>query len=245
MKTVTATPSQHRAFVAIWGAFVLGTVVWSAGALGQPEPSLSADEVMTRVQSFYDQTTTVQARFQQSYYLKLYDRRETSTGRVVFRKPGKMRWDYDSPNGKVIVSDGERLLVYEPPAEGESEGQGFESRVDQNELPAAFSFLTGSGRLQDQFQARLLDPESTGFRDGYALELRSREPSPHYDRLVFYVRMVAGEGGAEAGVVQRVLIIDQAGNRNRFDFSELRFNRTVPASTFGYRFPSGTRRIRP
>jgi outer membrane lipoprotein carrier protein len=211
----------------------------------QAAQSLSAEEVLSRVQSFYDQTTTVQARFRQSYYLKLYDRRESSTGRVVFSKPGKMRWDYDSPNGKVIVSDGDRLLVYEPPAEGESEGQGFESRVDQNELPSAFSFLTGAGRLGEQFRARLLDAETSGFTEGYALELWPRESSPHYDRLVFYVRMVSGEGETEAGVVQRVLIIDAAGNRNRFDFAELRFNRNVPSSTFAYRFPSGTRRIRP
>ena len=218
--------------------------VWGAHSIADAQQELDADGVIARVQAFYDQTTTVQASFHQTYYLRIYDRYERSRGEVVFHQPGRMRWNYAAPNGKVIVSDGERLLVYEPPDEGESQGQGFESQVGQSELPAAFSFLTGSGQLADQFSARLLDARRNGFPDGYVVELRPSSPSPHYERIVFYVRMV-GEGDEQAGVVRRVLIIDSSGNRNRFDFSEMRFNRSVPASTFQYRFPAGTRRIQP
>jgi outer membrane lipoprotein carrier protein len=46
-------------------------------------------------------------------------------------------------------------------------------------------------------------------------------------------------------VVQRVLIIDAAGNRNRFDFSKLKFNRDVPDKRFSYRPPKGTDKVTP
>ena len=48
-----------------------------------------------------------------------------------------------------------------------------------------------------------------------------------------------------AGIVQRVLIIDAAGNRNRFDFSQLKFNREVADKRFEYRPPKGTERVNP
>ena len=73
-------------------------------------PSAESDArlVAATVQSFYEQTKDVSASFYQTYVNKLYQRTDRTSGRVVFKKPGKMRWDYDKPNGKVIVSNGSR-----------------------------------------------------------------------------------------------------------------------------------------
>ncbi len=76
------------------------------------------------------------------------------------------------------------------------------------------------------------------------LELRPRVPTPQYERVLFYVRIME-RGGRQAGVIQRVLIIDSAGNRNRFDFREMRFNRNVPEARFQFTPPAGTRRVMP
>lgn len=234
-----------RALGTTIGLSVVASAVLALGvAPSSAQQEVTAEVVAARIQAFYDQTSSVQASFHQTYFLKLYDRYERSSGRVVFKKPGKMRWDYAQPNGKVIVADGSRVLVYEPPETGEQNGQGFEQDMEQNQLPAAFSFLTGTGRLQDQFTFRLLDARRQGFPDGNVLELRPRAPTPHYERVVFYVRMIE-RGGSTAGIVQRVLIIDSSGNRNRFDFSELQFDRGVPESRFQYRFPAGTRMVQP
>src|SRR5690242_7273873 len=79
-----------------------------------PPQGDDASVVAAAVQSFYDQTHDLSAEFFQTYVNKLYQRTDRSKGRVVFKKPGMMRWDYAQPNGKVIVSDGKRLVVYEP-----------------------------------------------------------------------------------------------------------------------------------
>ena len=160
------------------------------------------------------------------------------------KKPGKMRWDYAAPNGQVFVSDGRRLLVYQPPEEGERHGQLVDRAVSDDQLPQAFSFLVGTGRLDRDFDIRLLDASRQGFADGHVLELRPKQPTPHYDRVLFFVR-VLDRDGRRAGVIQRVLILDAAGNRNRFDFADIRFNRTVPDSRFVFQPPAGTRRVEP
>jgi outer membrane lipoprotein carrier protein len=198
-----------------------------------------AAHVAGAVQSFYNQTTGVRARFHQTYFHKLYNRYDRSNGMVTFAKPGRMRWNY--ANRKVITSDGSHLYVFEPGVEGER-AQCFERELNEDQLPQAFSFLTGTGRLEENFTFRLLDAARQGYRDGYVLELRPRRPSPHYDRILFYVLR---QEGRPSGVVRRVLIIDAAGNRNRFDFSEMQWNPRAPATEFRFTPPAGVTCVRP
>jgi outer membrane lipoprotein carrier protein len=181
------------------------------------------------------------ARFVQRYVNRVYQRTDVSRGRVRFKKPGRMRFDYDEPNGKVIVSDGERLTVYEPPDPGQRRGQYYRQAIGDAQLPAALSFLTGTGRLDEDFTFRLLDASALGYEDGQVLELRSRRPTPHYSRILLYV----DDDRQRRGVVHRVLIVDQSNNRNRFDFIDQRFNRDLADSVFAWRPPSNARRIQP
>ena len=202
------------------------------------EPVDAAREVARAVQTFYDQTRDVSATFHQTYVNKLYKRTDRSSGNVVFKKPGMMRWDYALPNGKVMASTGKSLVVYEPGDEGEP-GQVIEQTISQAQLPQALAFLMGTGKLEDDFTFRLLDATAEGFTTGDVLELRPKTPTPHFDRLLFYVERAA----AVRGLVRRMLIIDSSGNRNRFDFSKLKFNTNVDGARFKYAPPAGTRRV--
>jgi len=223
-------------------AFALFTLGGSVAA--QESKPLDASVVVGLVQSFYDQTKTLQAEFEQTRYTRLYDRYDRAKGKVVFKKPGMMRWDYAQPNGQVFVSNGEKLLIYQPPEEGEKRGQLIERALGEDQLPSAFSFLTGSGNLEKDFEVRLLEHDNEKFKDGYVLQLIPRKLTPNYEQLVFYVRTLTNDG-KRAGIVQRVLIIDSAGNRNRFDFSKIKFNRDVPDKRFSYRPPKGTEKVTP
>lgn len=236
----------HRLMIsrvpAIVLCFALFSPVGSTGA--QQGEALDAAAIVTLVQTFYDQTKTLQAEFQQTRYTRLYDRYDRADGKVVFKKPGMMRWDYAQPNGQVFVSNGKKLLIYQPPEEGEKRGQLIERALGDDQLPSAFSFLTGGGNLDKDFEVRLLEHSNEKFQDGYVLQLIPRKPTPNYEQLVFYVRALTSNG-KRAGVVQRVLIIDSAGNRNRFDFSKLKFNRDVSDKRFNYRPPKGTEVVTP
>jgi len=228
------------------GALGLGFVLIAlAGSAAAKEAEvLDPEVVISLVQSFYDQTKTLQAEFEQTRYTRLYDRYDRAKGQVVFKKPGMMRWDYAQPNGQVFVSNGKKLLIYQPPEEGEKGGQLIERSLDQDQLPSAFSFLIGSGNLEKDFEVRLLEHDNEKFQNGYVLQLIPRRPTPNYEQLVFYVRTLTTDG-KRAGIVQRVLIIDSAGNRNRFDFSKIKFNRDVPDKRFSYRPPKGTQKVKP
>lgn len=219
--------------------FALAQPSLATSALADAAQTTSDPRVVAAaVQAFYDQTTDVSAGFYQTYVNKLYQRTDRSSGHVLFKKPGKMRWDYDKPNGKIIVSNGSTLRVYEPGEDGDS-GQVIEQAITQAQLPQAMAFLMGTGRLEDDFTFRLLDAKREGYPSGDVLELRPKQPTPHYERILFYVERTA----ALRGLVRRILIIDANGNRNRFDFSKLKFNSGVADQTFEWQPPQGTRRV--
>jgi outer membrane lipoprotein carrier protein len=216
-------------------------VLCATWAHAQPSPPAAGDDaavVAAAVQAFYDQTQDISATFFQAYVNKLYQRTDRSQGKVVFKKPGMMRWDYAQPNGKVIVSNGKKLIVYEPGEQGEK-GQVLEQQITSAQLPQALAFLMGTGRLQDDFTFRKLDAAREGYSAGDVLELKPKRPSPHFTRLLFYVERTP----ALRGLVRRLLIIDSEGNRNRFDFSAIKLNGNAPAKQFDFTPPAGTRKV--
>jgi outer membrane lipoprotein carrier protein len=199
----------------------------------------AARVALSAVQTFYDQTHDVSAEFFQTYVNKLYDRTDRSRGHVVFKKPGQMRWDYAKPNGKIIVASHGKFIVYEPGEEPGEKGQVIEQSFAEADLPQALAFLLGTGRLADDFDARLLDSAREGFAGGQVLELKAKKPSAHFDRILFYVENTP----ALRGLVRRMIIVDASGNRNRFDFSGLKFNAGATQAMFDYKPPADARRV--
>ena len=199
--------------------------------------TINAQTVANWVQRFYDQTSTLQASFYQTYYHRLYRRYQRSIGRLQVSKPGRIRFDYGRPNGKIIVSNGERLTIFQPGEPGEA-GQYVTRPVGRAALPAAFSFLTGEGRLHDDYRLRLLSARRYRF-NGRVLELRPRRADPNIRRVLLFV----DHHPDRRGVVRRIRIDDHAGNRNKFEFRGFRFNRAIPGSTFAWRPPAGSHRM--
>lgn len=201
------------------------------GAKKPPVAELSADQLVDRVQGFYDKTKTFKAGFEQRFWVRAYNRTKDSKGQVIFEKPGKMSWRYT--NGNRVVSDGKNIKVYE--AENK---QMYEQQMDKSQYPAALSFLIGGGSLKKSFQLKKVDPALMKFEGGYVLLGLPREPTPAYQKILLYV-------DAATYQVRRVLMLDAQGNKNRFDFIRPEVNRKSPPSEFEFRPPPGTQVIRP
>lgn len=192
-----------------------------------------ADDTVNKVQAFYDKTTTFKSPFNQQYTATLHNKVVRSSGNVTFSKPGKMSWRYDNPAGNRVVSNGTELKVYEAAAK-----QMYEQVVDRSQYPAALSFLTGQGKLTDNFTFELFRGEDMSFPRGLVLVGQPKTPTAAYKKVLFYV-------DAQQYQVRRVMILDGQGNRNRFDFLEPRVNDTVSPDEFVFRAPEGTTIIKP
>src|SRR5262245_36412727 len=70
-------------------------------------------EVLEQLQKSYESVRTIQAEFEQVYRSRRFDEKKAK-GNLTIAKPGKMRWDYDEPKGKVLVSDGKKMTLFDP-----------------------------------------------------------------------------------------------------------------------------------
>lgn len=197
---------------------------------------VTADVVAARVQAFYEQTRTVQAGFQQHFWNRIYNRTQSSAGRVAIQRPGRIRFDYEQPSGKILVSNRDAWTMYEP---GDDGGAGqFARGSSAAASQSAFGFLMGTADL-GRYRRTLRPATASQPANTDALELVPRRPDPHYRRIIVYV----DNQPATLGVVRRVSIEDPDGNWNRFDFLDLRFNRDLADGLFTFTPPRGAREI--
>jgi outer membrane lipoprotein carrier protein len=197
-----------------------------AASAPAPGPAASPAEALARrVQAHYEATRDLEARFQQTYAYAGFGRKQTSSGTLKVKKPGKMRWDYERPAPKVVAVTGSRLVQYEP----EDRQAYVDERFDASAMSAAVTFLLGQGELAREFHLSAEAPD--------VLVLRPKEPDPRVESIALTV----GEGGQ----VTATRVVDGAGNVNEIRFEDVRRNAGIPDAAFTVALPPGTNLVAP
>jgi outer membrane lipoprotein carrier protein len=188
-----------------------------------PAASQDAAALAQRVQGFYERTRDLEARFTQTYTYASLGRSQVSKGRLRVKKPGMMRWDYESPAPKTVAVKGKRLVQFEP-----EENQAFvDEKFDSSAMSAAITFLVGTGDLAKEFDFSL---DGTG-----ALLLRPKEADPRVSTILLVV-------GA-SGEVTETRVRDGSGNENRVVFEKITTNGGLKDSDFEVKLPKDVHRV--
>ena len=127
-------------------------LVTPALATGQ---TMDALQVAQKLQSTYENATTLVADFKQTTAMKFTSRVRHGTGTMLFRKPGRMRWDYKTPDYQVLTSDGETISMY-----FEKNNQMIVSNAkDYLQSDVTYSFFAGTGDILRDFE--ISEPDFT------------------------------------------------------------------------------------
>lgn len=153
-----------------------------------------------------------------------------SEGSVVFAKPGRMRWQYQTPVPSLVVSDGVILWLYDP-----STQEAQRLPVTEGHLTgAALQFLLGEGQLLESFEVST--PSCTPAADG-TLELAlDPKQDASYESLGLRANLASGE-------IVSTELVDLFGNRTSISFSNPRTNRDPNPRTFRFEAPDGVQVI--
>jgi len=208
--------------------FVLSALAGDA-PVATPPARLAVPAVVERVQKKYDGAADFRASFNQTLTNATFKRRSSSTGEVLLKKPGRMRWNYKTPETKTYVSDGDVLWLYEP-----EDKQAFKQELKGSQLPAALAFLTGKGKLADEFDIALAKDPPVGTSRDYVLALSPRQPQAQVKSLLFVV-------DPDSFFVRETFIVDAQGNTNDILFTDVKINVRLPESTFHFTPPAGVR----
>ena len=131
--------------------------------------SLFADALLLqRIQTRYQQTGSFTARFVQVDQRAEAEKRRAQ-GSMRYKRPGRMRWHYESPDEQLLVTDGETLWLYDPLLENVTI-----QRIERVAPGTVLAFLLGVGDLESDFRPRPQTRKLLDSRQGVVLELMPR-----------------------------------------------------------------------
>ena len=232
---------RHGANLSIFrGQLSLAAVallLWTLTATAQSRPAAQpvstpdvrppASDVAAARQRKYDAIKDFSASFIQTYEGGVLQRKKTSeSGTVYVKKPGKMRWDYTSPEKKLFISDGRTMFFYVP-----ADKQVMKNPVPaQDEATSAVLFLMGKGDIVRDFNVKWAEG---GTENTYRLRLDPKTRQAEYDWL---------EVAADRHTLQIVGLAaaDAQGGRSSFSFSNFKENVGLADKMFEFTIPRGT-----
>ena len=197
-------------------------------ALAVPSFAMTGQELVSEIQKRYEATSDLESNFVQEYIGKVMKRPQRGEGKVYLKKKGMMRWDYTSPNQK-LISNGHTLWYYQP-----DENQVFVSdvgKVLKEKTPLAF--LAGEGDLRRDFTVLQFNETGSQKEESYVVELAPREPQAGLTKLVLTV-------DKKSFYVLQVDVFDELGNVTRTRFVDIKTNVVLPVSMFQFTVPPGT-----
>jgi outer membrane lipoprotein carrier protein len=173
------------------------------------------------VDAHYNHLQSLQARYAERYQGMGMDR--TETGTLTLRKPGKMRWAYDSPAGKLFVMDGKSAISYTP---GDAQANRF-SEKQLDDLRSPLRFLLGHTELAKELDGLTV----TLVNGGYTL---SGVPKGMKERVRSLALTVDG-----VGAIHAMRIEETDGATTTFTFSDMKENLPTTESAFTFTPPPG------
>jgi outer membrane lipoprotein carrier protein len=130
-----------------------------------------------KVDDHYNHLQSLEAHYAERYQGMGLDR--TETGTLTLRKPGRMRWAYDTPAGKVFLLNGKDAIAYTP---GDAQATRFpEKQLD--DLRSPLRFLLGHTELTKELDHLSLTPVSDNSQPGGPLYTLSGTPKGMTQRL--------------------------------------------------------------
>ncbi|HKF50126.1 MAG TPA: outer membrane lipoprotein chaperone LolA [Terracidiphilus sp.] len=203
------------------GLLVLAALLLVPAAFSQ-QSSPSAHDLAQRVDRHYNQLHSLRAGFTESYSGLGVQRAESGT--LLLQKPGRMRWDYSSPAGKLFLLDGKYAWFY---TQGDPHVDRMKAK-DLDDLRSPLRFLLGHTELQKEMDTLTIASAANG------LFTLTGQPKGEEQRVARLTLTVTPEGS-----IAGIEIEETDGALTRFTFTGEQPNAAIPAGAFRFTPPPG------
>jgi len=206
--------------------FALTLVSVNAESTFSPDsPDLS--EIVAGIRDKYDGIEDLQAEFFHQAPVALTGTVLREEGTFYYRKPQRLRWEYREPKGKLLVMNPDVLWLYLPDDNKvylQKTGEARASRM-------VAKFLTGEGRLEDDFIISLGEPAGDG-KKCYYIDLEPREPFDGIQKITLSVDV-------DTFLITGYDVTDPYDTTSSYRFTDIAVNRGLPDDLFSCDPPPG------
>ena len=204
------------------GGWILAAALLLAVVCGAQQPAPNAHEIAQRVDRHYNQLHSLRAGFTESY--EGMGMRRTESGTLLLVKPGRMRWEYSQPAGKLFVLDGKYAWFY---ARGDSQVQRIPAK-QLDDLRSPLRFLLGHTELEKELVGLTIKPSPNG---QFTLTGQPKGQERRVARLTLTV--------TADGTITAIEMEETDGALTRFSFTAEQPNVAIPPETFHFTPPAG------
>jgi outer membrane lipoprotein carrier protein len=189
-------------------------------------PALAAttaiDGLLKKIEERYNHSQTLKLDFSESY-AGIKSPVQNESGVLYLRKPGRMRWEYTTPAGKLFLSDGKEVLTYSPADHSAEKGKLKESE----DMHAPLAFLLGKLDFAKEFKSFQSRTEGA---DTWIIA------EPKSENLIYSkVEFLATPDGE----IHRVRVTGQDQSKLDFTFTNEQRNASVAPAMFIFHPPPG------
>jgi len=178
--------------------------------------------LLRAVQERYNRAQTVQVHFSQTF--KPPSRPpKIESGKLFLRRPGLMRWQYETPPGKLFISDGKFLYLYTPAS---NRVQTMRLR-ESDDLRTPLAFLLGRLDFWRDFERFVSRPEGASTR----LRAKPRSERAPYSEIEFTV--------APSRQITYLRVLGEDGSTMEFQLRDEKLNLPVEPALFRFTPPPG------
>lgn len=183
--------------------------------------SVASDAIIRKVDGHYNHLSSFKARYTEHYAGMGMDRIESGT--LLLKKPGRMKWSYDTPAGKVFVLDGKFAWFYTP---GDLQAQRIPAK-QLDDLRSPLRFLLGHTQLRKELDSLTVAPDAQNYRI-------SGIPKGMAQRVKALTLLVDA-----TGAIQRMKLEEVDGAVTEFAFTALQENVPAKDAEFAFIPPAG------
>ena len=218
-------------FVAV-GLASAAFAMTSASEPASKQTSDSAKSITRLLEEHYRQPRTLQAVFLERYSEGKRQARIES-GTVYFRRPGQMRWEYDSPEKKLFLVDGKTTWFYVPYDHTVTKAPVKES----SDWRTPLALLTGKADLS-RLCSRIDIISQTGTPSGHAVlrcipkEAKNLSEGNDYTEVLLEVDTSTGE-------LARIEIRQPGGIELEYRFGNWQTDIPLSGDLFRFQVPAG------
>ncbi|KMM81098.1 outer membrane lipoprotein chaperone LolA [Pseudomonas deceptionensis] len=164
---------------------------------------------------------TITARFSQLTLDGSGTQLQETAGEMSVKRPGLFYWHTDAPNEQLMVSDGQKVSLWDPDLE-----QVTIKKLDQRLTQTPALLLSGDvSKISESF-----DITSKQAGDVMDFTLKPKTKDTLFDSLRLSFR---------GGKINDMQLIDSVGQRTNILFTGVKVNEPVPASKFKFDIPKG------
>jgi outer membrane lipoprotein carrier protein len=184
----------------------------------------SAAVIAAKVDAHYNHLHSLRAGFVESFEGLGIER--TERGTLLLAKPGRMKWVYAAPKGKLFVLDGKYAWSY---AEGDAQVQRV-SAAKLDDLRSPLRFLLGHTQLEKELVGLTARPVDGGL---FAIEGKPRADGKNASIAAIRMRVTA------QGVIRQIEIEQMDGSLTRFEFTNEEVDVKLSDGEFKFIVPNG------